>query len=46
MFNLHSYLISQFYLYTSMNAINRVQKRKQALAGYMRISPEGSMGAW
>ncbi|EKM75377.1 hypothetical protein AGABI1DRAFT_132277 [Agaricus bisporus var. burnettii JB137-S8] len=30
----------------SMNAINRVQKRKQALAGYMRISVESSNGAW
>ncbi|KAF5353373.1 hypothetical protein D9756_008047 [Leucocoprinus leucothites] len=30
----------------SMTAINRVQKRKQALAGFMRIAPEGSRGAW
>lgn len=29
-----------------MNAINRVQKRKQALAGYMRIGVESSNGAW
>ncbi|KAF9450530.1 glycoside hydrolase family 115 protein [Macrolepiota fuliginosa MF-IS2] len=30
----------------SMSAINRVQKRKQALAGFMRISLEGTQGAW
>lgn len=30
----------------SMSAINRVQKRKQALAGFMRIAPEGTRGAW
>jgi len=30
----------------SMSAVNRVQKRKQALAGFMRIAPEGTRGAW
>jgi len=29
-----------------MSAVNRVQKRKQALAGFMRIAPEGTRGAW
>ncbi|KIK66278.1 glycoside hydrolase family 115 protein [Collybiopsis luxurians FD-317 M1] len=30
----------------TMPAVNRVQSRKQALPGVMRIVPEGSMGAW
>ncbi|KAF7321993.1 GH115-C domain-containing protein [Mycena kentingensis (nom. inval.)] len=30
----------------SMPPITRVQKRKQALPGPMRISPEGTLGAW
>ncbi|RDB17758.1 hypothetical protein Hypma_001072 [Hypsizygus marmoreus] len=30
----------------TMPAINRVQARKQALAGIMRIVPEGTLGAW
>ncbi|KAG6864856.1 hypothetical protein C0991_006757 [Blastosporella zonata] len=30
----------------SMAAVNRVQSRKQALAGVMRIVPEGTQGAW
>ncbi|KAJ4484122.1 hypothetical protein C8J55DRAFT_535358 [Lentinula edodes] len=30
----------------TMPAINRVQSRKQALPGVMRIVPEGSYGAW
>lgn len=30
----------------SMPAVNRVQSRKQALAGVMRIVPEGTRGAW
>ncbi|KXN92531.1 hypothetical protein AN958_05386 [Leucoagaricus sp. SymC.cos] len=30
----------------SMSVVNRVQKRKQALAGFMRIAPEGTRGAW
>ncbi|KAG6826018.1 hypothetical protein H0H92_001436 [Tricholoma furcatifolium] len=30
----------------SMAAVNRVQSRKQALAGVMRIAPEGIEGAW
>lgn len=29
-----------------MNAVNRVQKRKQVLAGFMRLAPEGIRGAW
>ncbi|PFH48837.1 glycoside hydrolase family 115 protein [Amanita thiersii Skay4041] len=30
----------------TMPAVNRVQDRKQALAGMMRIAPEGTLGAW
>ncbi|KAJ3733166.1 hypothetical protein DFJ43DRAFT_995830 [Lentinula guzmanii] len=30
----------------TMPAVNRVQSRKQALPGVMRIVPEGSLGAW
>ncbi|KAF8154169.1 hypothetical protein B0H34DRAFT_720746 [Crassisporium funariophilum] len=30
----------------TMPAISRVQSRKQALAGAMRIIPEGTLGAW
>ncbi|KAG6914160.1 hypothetical protein DXG01_002012, partial [Tephrocybe rancida] len=30
----------------SMPAVNRVQSKKQALAGVMRIIPEGTNGAW
>ncbi|KAF8064309.1 hypothetical protein FPV67DRAFT_1672029 [Lyophyllum atratum] len=30
----------------TMPAVNRVQSRKQALAGVMRIVPEGTLGAW
>ncbi|KXN92532.1 hypothetical protein AN958_05387 [Leucoagaricus sp. SymC.cos] len=30
----------------SMPAVNRVQSRKQALAGVMRVVPEGTRGAW
>ncbi|KAL1720290.1 GH115 alpha-glucuronidase [Schizophyllum commune] len=30
----------------TMPAVNRVQSRKQALAGVMRIIPEGTAGAW
>ncbi|KAF9074379.1 glycoside hydrolase family 115 protein [Rhodocollybia butyracea] len=30
----------------TMPAVNRVQSRKQALPGVMRIIPEGSYGAW
>ncbi|KAG6830103.1 hypothetical protein H0H87_009267 [Tephrocybe sp. NHM501043] len=30
----------------SMPAVNRVQAKKQALAGVMRIVPEGTNGAW
>lgn len=30
----------------TMPAVNRVQLRKQALAGVMRIIPEGTAGAW
>ncbi|KAF5375395.1 hypothetical protein D9615_007918 [Tricholomella constricta] len=30
----------------TMPAVNRVQARKQALAGVMRIVPEGTLGAW
>lgn len=33
-------------LVPSMPAINRVQSKKQALAGVMRIVPEGTRGAW
>lgn len=32
--------------YSSMPMISRVQPKKQALAGVMRIVPEGTPGAW
>jgi hypothetical protein len=43
----HPFICSiQLILTQRMPFISRFQKRKQALAGVMRITPEGTLGTW